>query len=64
MAEGEHLHKFCENQILPRHRTDTLHIALSEWDSDSSEALNENLVVDFDGEGRPVARPSNPCFRW
>lgn len=35
--------------------TDTLHIALSERDSDSSEALSENLLVDFDGEGRPVA---------
>jgi uncharacterized protein YuzE len=35
--------------------TDTLHIALSERDSDSAEALSENLVVDFDGEGKPVA---------
>jgi uncharacterized protein YuzE len=35
--------------------TDTLYIALSERDSDSSETLSENLVVDFDGEGKPVA---------
>ena len=34
-----------ENPILPRYR-DSLHIALSERDSDSSEALSENLVVD------------------
>ena len=47
----------CTNSVRIRYfpETDTLHIALSEWDSDSSEALHENLVVDFDGEGRPVA---------
>jgi uncharacterized protein YuzE len=34
--------------------TDTLYIALAERDSSSSEAINDNLIVDFDGQGRPV----------
>lgn len=34
--------------------TDTLHIALADRMSTSSEAINENLVVDFDEQGRPV----------
>jgi len=34
--------------------TDTLHIALAEQDSSSSEAISDNLIVDFDDQGRPV----------
>ena len=34
--------------------TATLYIALAERDSSSSEAINDNLIVDFDGQGRPV----------
>ena len=34
--------------------TDTLYIALAERDSSSSEAISDNLIVDFDAQGRPV----------
>jgi len=34
--------------------TDTLYIALAERDSSSSEAISDNLIVDFDDQGRPV----------
>jgi uncharacterized protein YuzE len=34
--------------------TDTLHIALADRISSCSEAISENLIVDFDEQGRPV----------
>lgn len=34
--------------------TDTLYISLVERDSSSLEAINDNLIVDFDDQGRPV----------
>ena len=34
--------------------TDTLHIALADRVSSSSEAISDNLIVDFDAEGKPV----------
>ncbi|MFM8605811.1 MAG: DUF2283 domain-containing protein [Cyanobium sp.] len=34
--------------------TDTLYISLAERDSSSLEAINDNLIVDFDDQGRPV----------
>mgnify|MGYP000937491280 CR=1 FL=1 len=34
--------------------TDTLHIALADRSSSCSEAISENLIVDFDEQGRPV----------
>lgn len=34
--------------------TDTLYIALAERASTSSEAISDNLIVDFDSQGRPV----------
>jgi uncharacterized protein YuzE len=34
--------------------TDTLHIALADRTSTSSEAVSENLIVDFDEQGVPV----------
>lgn len=34
--------------------TDTLHIALADRTSTSSEAVSDNLVVDFDEQGVPV----------
>ena len=34
--------------------TDTLYIALAERVSSSSEAISDNLIVDFDAQGRPV----------
>jgi uncharacterized protein YuzE len=34
--------------------TDTLYIALAERDSSSSEVISDNLIVDFDAQGRPV----------
>ena len=34
--------------------TDTLYIALAERDSSSSQAISDNLIVDFDAQGRPV----------
>ncbi len=34
--------------------TDTLHIALTDRDSSCSEAINDNLIVDFDDQGKPV----------
>ncbi len=34
--------------------TDTLTIALAERASTSSEAISDNLIVDFDSQGRPV----------
>ena len=34
--------------------TDTLYIALAERGSSSSEAISDNLIVDFDDQGRPV----------
>lgn len=33
---------------------DTLTIALAERDSSSSQAINDNMIVDFDAQGRPV----------
>ena len=35
--------------------TDTLYLALADRDSTRSEAINDNLIVDFDGQGRHVA---------
>ena len=35
--------------------TDTLYLALSDRDSTCSEAINDHVIVDFDGDGRPVA---------
>jgi uncharacterized protein YuzE len=35
--------------------TDTLYLALADRDSTRSEAINDNLIVDFDSQGRPVA---------
>ena len=35
--------------------TDTLHLALADRDSTRSEAINDNLIVDYDEQGRPVA---------
>ena len=34
--------------------TDTLYIALAERNRSSSEAISDNLIVDFDAQGRPV----------
>lgn len=34
--------------------TDTLYIDLADRPSTESEVLNENLIIDFDDEGRPV----------
>lgn len=34
--------------------TDTLYIALAERENSSSEAISDNLIVDFDVQGRPV----------
>ncbi|MFO7630364.1 MAG: DUF2283 domain-containing protein [Prochlorococcaceae cyanobacterium] len=34
--------------------TDTLYIALADRLSSSSEAMGENLIVDFDDQGKPV----------
>lgn len=34
--------------------TDTLTIALADRVSSSSEAVSDNLIVDFDEQGRPV----------
>ena len=34
--------------------TDTLHIALADRTSTSSEAVSDNLIVDFDEQGVPV----------
>jgi uncharacterized protein YuzE len=34
--------------------TDTLYIHLADRPSIESEAINENLIVDLDGEGKPV----------
>lgn len=34
--------------------TDTLYIALSERESVTSEAIKDNLIVDFDDQGHPV----------
>jgi len=34
--------------------TDTLYIALADRVSSSSEAVSDNLIVDFDEQGRPV----------
>jgi uncharacterized protein YuzE len=34
--------------------TDTLYIALADRVSSSSEAVNDNLIVDFDERGKPV----------
>ena len=34
--------------------TDTLHIALADRTSTSSEAISDNLIVDFDEQGVPV----------
>ncbi|MBM5818319.1 MAG: DUF2283 domain-containing protein [Cyanobacteria bacterium K_Offshore_surface_m2_239] len=33
---------------------DILYIALAERDSSSSQAINDNLIVDVDAQGRPV----------
>jgi len=35
--------------------TDTLHLALADRDSTCSETISDNLIIDFDGQGRPVA---------
>ena len=35
--------------------TDTLHLALADRDSACSETINDNLIIDFDGQGRPIA---------
>ena len=34
--------------------TDTLYIALAERESTSSEAISDNLIIDFDAQSRPV----------
>ena len=34
--------------------TDTLYIGLADRESDSSEAVSDNLIVDFDEFGKPV----------
>ncbi|MBD2233819.1 DUF2283 domain-containing protein [Phormidium tenue] len=34
--------------------TDTLYIDLADRPSTESEVLNENLIIDFDNQGRPV----------
>ncbi len=46
--------------------TDTLHIELADRVSSSSEAMSDNLIVDFDELGKPVGvtrLPINPMLQ-